>query len=70
MERRAFLAAVTGGLLAAPLAAEAQPAGKIYRVGTLSVGFNDDAAHDWWQPFLETNRSALRSRVSQNQARR
>jgi putative ABC transport system substrate-binding protein len=38
MERRAFIAAVTGGLLAAPLAAEAQPAGKPYRVGVLSAG--------------------------------
>ena len=36
MERRAFLGLITGGLLAAPLAAEAQPAGKVYRVGILS----------------------------------
>ena len=35
MERRAFLGAVTGGLLAAPLAAEAQQAGRMYRVGFL-----------------------------------
>ena len=53
MDRRAFLGALTGGLLAAPLAAEAQQAGKIYTVGALSVGFNDDPAHDWWQPFLD-----------------
>ena len=33
MDRRAFLAAL--GLLAAPLAAEAQQAGKVYRVGFL-----------------------------------
>jgi len=33
MNRRVFLSAVTGGLLAAPLAAEAQVAGKVYRVG-------------------------------------
>ena len=32
MERRAFLGAVTSGLLAAPLAAEAQQAGKVARV--------------------------------------
>jgi putative ABC transport system substrate-binding protein len=37
MERRTFLGLVTGGLLAAPLAAEAQPAGKVYRVGYMSV---------------------------------
>ena len=35
MDRRAFLATLTGGLLAAPLAAEAQQAGKVYRVGML-----------------------------------
>ena len=35
MERRAFLGAVTGGLLAAPLAAEAQQAGKVWRIGYL-----------------------------------
>ena len=36
MKRRAFLGAVTGGLLAAPLAAEGQQAGKVYRIGFLS----------------------------------
>ena len=35
MDRRAFLAGAAG-LLAAPLAAEAQPAGKVYRVGLLT----------------------------------
>jgi len=35
MERRAFLGAVTVGLLSVPLAAEAQQAGKVYRVGLL-----------------------------------
>ena len=36
MDRRAFLSIVTGGgLLAAPLAAEAQTAGKVYRIGYL-----------------------------------
>ena len=36
MPRRAFLAIIAGGLLAAPLAAEAQQAGKIIRIGYLS----------------------------------
>ena len=36
MDRRAFVGAVTGGLLAAPLAADAQPTGKVPRVGFLS----------------------------------
>jgi hypothetical protein len=33
--RRAFLGTLSGGLLAAPLAAEAQQAGKVYRIGVL-----------------------------------
>jgi putative tryptophan/tyrosine transport system substrate-binding protein len=35
MDRRAFLGTLAGGLLAAPLAAEAQPAGKVSRIGLL-----------------------------------
>ena len=38
MDRRAFLSTVIGSLLAAPLAAAAQPAEKVYRVGVLSPG--------------------------------
>jgi putative ABC transport system substrate-binding protein len=37
MDRRAFIGTLAGGLLAAPLATEAQPAGKVYRIGYLSV---------------------------------
>ena len=36
MDRRAFIGTLTGGLLAAPLAAEAQQAAKIARIGYLS----------------------------------
>jgi ABC-type uncharacterized transport system substrate-binding protein len=39
MDRRAFLHALTGGLLAAPLAAEAEQAGKLVHVGVLSPGW-------------------------------
>src|SRR5262249_53204952 len=35
VERRVFLGAVTGGLLAAPLAAEGQQAGKVFRIGAI-----------------------------------
>jgi putative ABC transport system substrate-binding protein len=35
MDRRAFLAGAGAVLLSAPLAAEAQPAGKVYRIGVL-----------------------------------
>ena len=37
MDRRAFLSAVSGGLLAAPIAAEAQQAGKVYRIGFVNA---------------------------------
>ena len=37
MERRAFLGVLVGGVLAGPLAAGAQQAGKIYRVGHLAA---------------------------------
>lgn len=36
MERRAFLAGMVA-MMAAPLAVEAQPAGRVYRVGFLSA---------------------------------
>jgi putative tryptophan/tyrosine transport system substrate-binding protein len=36
VDRRGFIVAVTGSLLAAPLAAEAQSAGKVYRIGILA----------------------------------
>ena len=35
MDRRTFLGTVAGGLLAAPLAVDAQPAAKVYRIGML-----------------------------------
>jgi putative ABC transport system substrate-binding protein len=38
VDRRAFIGSVAGGLLAAPLAAYAQQAGTVYRVGVLSGG--------------------------------
>ena len=38
MDRRAFLADVTSALVAAPLVAEAQQAGKMYRIGVLEQG--------------------------------
>src|SRR6266498_638667 len=41
MERRAFLGALAGGFLAAPLAAEAQQPRKKVRIGVLSQGFPD-----------------------------
>jgi hypothetical protein len=37
IDRRAFLQTLVGGLLTAPLAAEAQPVGKIARIGYLTA---------------------------------
>jgi putative ABC transport system substrate-binding protein len=44
MDRRTFLGTLAGGLLAAPLAAQAQPAGKVWRVGVLSSGSHSATA--------------------------
>jgi putative ABC transport system substrate-binding protein len=52
MPRRAFMTAVAGGLLAAPLAAGAQPATKVYHVGILSIG-SDPTWRIPWKPFTE-----------------
>jgi putative ABC transport system substrate-binding protein len=40
IDRRTFIATVAGGLLAGPLAVEAQQAGKVYRIGFIGVGHN------------------------------
>jgi hypothetical protein len=37
MERRTFISTVTLGLLAVPLAAEVQQAGKVQRIGYLGI---------------------------------
>jgi putative ABC transport system substrate-binding protein len=58
MDRRAFLGALAGGLFAAPLAAEAQKAGKVYRVGVLTNKASDPVEARLWQAF----RSGLRER--------
>jgi len=53
VERRAFLCAVTGGLLAAPLAAGAQQAGKVVRIGLLDLAASDPASLARWKAFHE-----------------
>ncbi len=52
MDRRTFISSLTLGLLAAPLAAEAQPAGKVYRIGVFHVG-------DHIPPGFQTLRDGL-----------
>jgi putative ABC transport system substrate-binding protein len=43
MRRRAFIAVVGGGILAAPLVADGQPARKLYRIGYLTVPSRESA---------------------------
>jgi len=52
VERREFLCAATSGLLAAPLAAEAQQAGKVWRVGFLSPG-QPEQDNSFWVALRE-----------------
>ena len=55
MDRRTFLAG-TGAVLAAPLAAEAQPAGKIYRIGVLSPFSSSFVPGPSFEAFRQTLR--------------
>ena len=50
MNRRTFLGALTGSLLVAPLAAGAQQAGKVYRIGVVASGVNPRSA-SFFQEF-------------------
>jgi putative ABC transport system substrate-binding protein len=53
VDRRTFLAGTGAVLLAAPLAAEAQPAGKVWRIGLLDYGSPDPARLAWWRAFQD-----------------
>ena len=53
MDRRAFIGTVVGGLLAAPLAAGAQQAGKVWRIGLLSYAASDSGGAARWKAFRE-----------------
>ena len=54
MDRRKFLATLAAGILAAPLATEAQPAGKVWRIGFLTSGFREGTGSDVrLTPFLQ-----------------
>ena len=55
VHRRAFLVTLAGGIVVAPLAVEAQPAAKVYRIGFLSQGQPPKA-------FLEALQQGLRER--------
>src|SRR6266446_5001646 len=51
INRRAFVCTLTGSLLATPLAAEAQQAGRVYRIGILTNKASDPAESRQWQVF-------------------
>ena len=51
MDRRTFVCTLTGSLLAAPLAAAAQQAGRVYRIGVLMNKASDGAESRHWQTF-------------------
>jgi putative ABC transport system substrate-binding protein len=53
--RRTFITTVAGGLLAAPLAAQAQQAGKVYRIGLLGT-----ASRETMAPYFKAFEEGLR----------
>ena len=57
MDRRVFITSVAAGLLAAPLAAEAQQTAQVYRLGLLGAGSSSDPVV---QRFYEEFRQGLR----------
>ncbi len=56
MDRRAFFGALAGGFLTAPLAADAQQAGKVHRIGLLEYGEDDPAQQARWNVFRQQMR--------------
>ena len=55
ISRRSFVGALAGGFLAAPLAAEAQQAAKVWRIGYL-----DQGSEDRNKPYLLAFQQGLR----------
>jgi putative ABC transport system substrate-binding protein len=53
IERRTFIGTLAGGLLAAPLAAKAQSARRVWQVGLLDYGSPDAARLAWWRAFQD-----------------
>ena len=53
MDRRTFIGALASSLLAAPLAAEAQQAGKVVRIGLLDYGASNPSSAARWKALRE-----------------
>jgi putative ABC transport system substrate-binding protein len=53
LNRRTFLAMIAGGMVAAPLAAEGQQGGKVWRIGLLSYAASDSGGAARWKAFRE-----------------
>jgi putative ABC transport system substrate-binding protein len=53
LDRRTFLGVLTGSLLPAPLAVEAQQGGKVWRIGLLSYAASDSGGAARWKAFRE-----------------
>jgi len=51
VRRRVFISTLAGGLLAAPLAVEAQQPGKVYRIGILGEKASDASEARLWEAF-------------------
>jgi hypothetical protein len=60
MNRRAFIGTLAAGLLAAPLATEGQPAGKVWRIGLLIPGLPPGCGSDSPTPAVLALRGGLR----------
>ncbi len=54
--RRAFVGTAVGGVVASPLVAQMQRAGKVYTVGILGLGALDPAQPSWFQSLLDAMR--------------
>ena len=63
MKATALLAMLVLGLLAVPLSTDAQPAGKVYRIGRLSPGPPPPEPNPCWRPSGRGCASSAMSRV-------
>src|SRR5437667_1131461 len=60
MDRRRFIAAIAGSLIAAPLATKAQQVPKVRRIGVLTAG-KSDPANQYWDLVRKDYEQAFRS---------